>query len=256
MGSSDVTEFAGKTSGSAQTAPATIVLIDDDFEMVSMLSSYLSGEGFAVRHAPTGTAGLQIVNNEVVSLVLLDVVLSDLDGFEVLRRLRLRSRVPVIMLTMQGAVIERVRGFEGGADDYVPKPFAPVEVLARIRSLLRRSQFVTQEPLRLFTDDLVIIPTSRTVLKEGQVVCCTTSEFDVLYSLAFSAGNVVTKEELTRSALGRCSYSGDRGVDNLVHSLRKKLGPRIDGGERFKAVRSTGYVYLRSTQTVSEEGMR
>ena len=211
-----------------------------------MLSAYLSGENFEVQHAATGKAGLELAFDPETDLVLLDVVLSDMSGFTLLRELRTRSRVPVIMLTTQGAVGDRVLGLESGADDYIPKPFIPIEVLARIRSLLRRNHYASEEMFKLVLDDVVLTPKTRSVQKGGMPVPCTAAEFETLYALAKCSGTVVTKEDLTRSALNRASYPGDRGVDNLVHSLRRKLGLRDDGEDRFRAVRNVGYLYLCS----------
>ena len=230
-----------------------IVLIDDDLVMATMLSDYLLGEGVEVSHAATGAAGLELACDAGTNLVLLDITLPDQDGFTVLSQIRNRSSVPVIMLTMQGAVTDRVKGLDTGADDYVPKPFAPIEVLARIRSLLRRSQHAGESDSRLVVDDITLVPTSRTVLKGGRAVRCTAAEFDALFLLAGCPGSVVTKEDLTRTALGRRSYAGDRGVDNLVHALRKKLGSRADGNDRCVAIRNIGYVYLHSAPLLNRE---
>ena len=177
-------------------------------------------------------------------LLILDVMLPDQDGFSVLREIRQRSRIPVIMLTTRSDVADRVSGLEGGADDYIPKPFTPVELLARIRTVLRRGQPTHFGSPFLAVGDLILDEGSRTIVCRGRTLECTSAEFDVLHALVSSAGNVVPREHLTRIALGRSPYAGDRGVDNLVNSLRKKLGPYENGQERFRSARNTGYVYL------------
>jgi DNA-binding response OmpR family regulator len=223
-----------------------ILLIDDDRDMAEMLAEYLRPEGFSTHLAHTADAGLKRLQEGGLVLVILDVMLPDRDGFSVLKELRHRSRIPVIMLTTRSAVADRVSGLEGGADDYIPKPFAPVELLARIRTVLRRGQPARFGTPFLAVEDLILDDGSRTVARRGEPIECTAAEFDVLHTLASSAGQVVSRERLTRVALGRSPYVGDRGVDNLVSSLRKKLGPYENGQERFRSSRNTGYVYLHS----------
>jgi two-component system response regulator CpxR len=186
-------------------------------------------------------------------LIILHVMLPDRDGFSVLHEIRQKSRIPVIMLTTRAAVADKVIGLEGGADDYIPKPFTPIELLARIRTVLRRGQPSRFGSSFLTIDDLILDAGSRTVECNGRLIDCTAAEFDVLHALASSAGQVVTREHLTRVALGRSSAAGDRGVDNLVSALRKKLGPGTHGKECFRSIRSTGYIYLHEPQSASRE---
>jgi DNA-binding response OmpR family regulator len=153
------------------------------------------------------------------------------------------------MLTTRAAVTDKVSGLEAGADDYVPKPFTPIELLARIRSVLRRGQ-----PLRfgspfIAVDDLILDAGARTIVCHGQSIDCTAAEFDVLHTLASRAGQPVSREHLTRIALGRSPSGGDRAIDNLVSALRKKLGPAANGQDRFRSIRNTGYVYLHPSDT-------
>ena len=218
-----------------------------------MLAEYLAPEGYIAHRANTGAAGLDRAKEGGIVLIVLDVMLPDKDGFSVLREIRERSRIPIIMLTTRSALIDRVSGLEAGADDYIPKPFTPIELLARIRSVLRRGQPTRFGSPFLAIDDLILDAGSRTVVCHGDPVDCTAAEFDVLHALASSAGEAVTREHLTRIALGRSPYAGDRAIDNLVSSLRKKLGPSANGQERFRSIRGTGYVYLRQTVTFSEE---
>ena len=231
--------------GNRNVPARQILLIDDDRDMAEMLAEYLAPEGFAVHLAFTAEAGLNRVQEGGLVLVILDVMLPDRDGFSVLRELRDKSRIPVIMLTTRASIADKVNGLEAGADDYIPKPFTPIELLARIRTVLRRGQPSRFGSPFLTVDDLILDAGSRTVECHGKPVECTTAEFDVLHLLVSSAGHVVTREHLTRAALGRSPYAGDRGVDNLVSSLRKKLGPYHNGRERFRSARNNGYVYVR-----------
>lgn len=230
-----------------------ILLIDDDRDMAEMLAEYLGPEGYIVHLRYSAQSGLERAKEGGLVLIILDVMLPDQNGFSVLHEIRQQSRIPVIMLTTRAAVPDKVRALEAGADDYIPKPFTPVELLARIRSVLRRglpSRFGT--PF-LAIDDLILDAGSRTVQCDGKPVDCTSAEFDVLQALASSAGQVVTREHLTRIALGRSTYGNDRGVDNLISALRKKLGPSPNGQERFRSIRNTGYVYLLDAPSAAQE---
>ncbi len=230
-----------------------ILLIDDDRDMAEMLAEYLGPEGFSVDLAYTAKGGLNRLQKGGVVLVILDVMLPDRDGFSVLKEIRQTSRIPVIMLTTRSAVADRVSGLEGGADDYVPKPFTPIELLARIRTVLRRGQPSRFGSSFLAIDDLILDAGSRTVECKGMAIACTAAEFDVLHALASSAGKTMSREHLTRIALGRAPYAGDRGIDNLVYALRKKLGPNPKGKERIRSVRNTGYTYLLAPVPTSKE---
>ena len=238
---------------SPEVSKRHVLLIDDDQDMGEMLAEYLSSEGFAVDLAYTANAGLERAKEGGIVLIILDVMLPDRDGFSVLHEIRQRSRIPVIMLTTRAAVADKVSGLEAGADDYIPKPFTPIELLARIRTVLRRGQPSRFGSSFLAVDDLILDTGSRTVECRGKPVDCTAAEFDVLHALASSAGEVVTREHLTRIALGRSPYVGDRGVDNLVSALRKKLGPAKNGQERLRSVRNTGYVYLHHARPAPQE---
>jgi two-component system response regulator CpxR len=218
--------------------------------MAQMLAEYLGPEGFAVYAAYTAKTGLSRLQEGGLVLVILDVMLPDRDGFSVLHEIRQTSRISVIMLTTRSAVADKVSGLECGADDYIPKPFTPIELLARIRAVLRRGQPSRFGAPFLAVEDLILDAGSRTVECRGRAIECTAAEFDVLHVLVSSAGQVVPRERLTRAALGRSPYAGDRGVDNLVSSLRKKLGPFENGQERFRSARNSGYVYLNSKLSV------
>ncbi len=239
-------------SPSSELPKRQILLIDDDRDMAEMLAEYLSPEGYTVQLAYTAKAGLDRLKAGGLVLIILDVMLPDRNGLSVLHEIRQSSRIPVIMLTTRAAVADKVSGLDGGADDYVPKPFTPVELLARIRTVLRRGQPSRFGSSFLAIDDLILDAGSRTVECHGKPISCTAAEFDVLHALASSAGLVLTREHLTRIALGRSRYAGDRGVDNLVSALRKKLGPGTNGKERLRSIRNTGYVYLHHTRPTSQ----
>lgn len=238
-------------SHSDQT-PRQILLIDDDRDMAEMLAEFLSPEGFVVHLAYTARMGLERIKEGGIVLIILDVMLPDQDGFSVLRKIRQASRIPIIMLTTRASVQDKVGGLEAGADDYIPKPFTPIELLARIRTVLRRGQPSRFGASFLAIDDLILDAGSRVVECHGEQIDCTAAEFDVLHALASRAGQVVSREHLTRVALGRNPYVGDRGVDNLVSALRRKLGPDGHGQERLRSVRNKGYVYLLQAPTKSQ----
>ncbi|HTW80698.1 MAG TPA: response regulator transcription factor [Terracidiphilus sp.] len=230
-----------------------ILLIDDDRDMAEMLAEYLRPEGFVAHLAHTAESGLTRAREGGIVLIVLDVMLPDRDGFSVLHEIRQTSRIPIIMLTTRSAVHDKVSGLEGGADDYVPKPFTPEELVARIRTVLRRGQPSRFGSSFLAIDDLILDAGSRTVERNGAPVDCTAAEFDVLHALASSAGQLVTREHLSRIALGRTPYAGDRGVDNLVSALRKKLGPTRSGQDRVRSVRNAGYIYVHQSRPISKE---
>jgi two-component system response regulator CpxR len=233
-----------------------ILLIDDDEVMADMLAEYLRPDGFVVHRAYTAKAGLERAAERGIVLIILDVMLPDRDGFSVLQAIRQQSRIPVIMLTTRGSVGDKVSGLEAGADDYIPKPFTPIELLARIRTVLRRGQPKRFGCPFLTVDDLVLDAGSRTVECRGEEVACTAAEFDLLHSLLSSAGQVVTREDLTRLVFGRSTYAGDRGIDNLISALRKKLGAGSSGEDRFRSVRNTGYVFPHPRQPGAGGGER
>ncbi len=222
-----------------------VLVIDDDAELCGLVIRFLAGEGFDVRRACDGESGIERALAEEFSLIMLDVMMPDLDGFEVLRRIRERSRTPVLMLTARGDTRDRVRGLEMGADDYLPKPFDPAELVARIRAILRRASPQRTAPAALAVGDVELDGGTRTVRRCGALVDLTTVEFDLLAVLLGEAGRTVSREELVRSVLGRDFSPFDRSIDTHVCNLRRKLGPLDDGGERIKGVRGAGYLYAQ-----------
>ncbi|MDD2501521.1 MAG: response regulator transcription factor [Geobacter sp.] len=226
-----------------------ILVVDDDQDLCSLLQEYLADEGFDTEVAHTGAMGAEQAVQGGYALIVLDVMLPGLNGLEVLRRIRALSSVPVLMLTARGEEVDRIVGLELGADDYLPKPFNPRELVARIRAIQRRQAAAQKlnlpaEPI-LSVGDLMLDPGGRTVLQGQRQVALTSLEFSLLEQLLTQAGRVISREELCSLALGRQLNSFDRSIDVHVSSLRRKLGPAADGSERIKSVRGVGYIYLR-----------
>ncbi|MDX6612288.1 MAG: two-component system, OmpR family, response regulator [Blastocatellia bacterium] len=227
-----------------------ILIIDDDVALCELVTEYLEPLGFAVEAVHEGSAGAERALAGVHALVVLDVMLPGLNGFEVLKRIRAHSQVPVLMLTARGDDIDRIVGLEIGADDYLPKPFNPRELSARIRAILRRAQpdQSGSEARPLAVGDVEIESGARVVRRSGEEVDLTSVEYDLLERLLRSAGRIVTREELSKDVLGRNSSPYDRSIDMHISNLRKKLGAQLDQGERIKTVRGVGYIYAYSDQ--------
>ncbi len=229
-----------------------ILVVDDDVELCALVTEYLEPEGFRVDSAHDGLEGTERALTDDYALIVLDVMLPGINGFEALRRIRAHSRTPVLMLTARGADVDRIVGLEIGADDYLPKSFNPRELVARIHAILRRTRekpetnaTVSGETINL--GDVSLNVGSRTVRRGGELVDLTSTEFDVLTALLTRAGHVVSREELSQAALGRPLAPLDRSIDMHVSSLRRKLGTEVNGNERIKTVRGTGYIYARAT---------
>jgi DNA-binding response OmpR family regulator len=221
-----------------------VLLVDDDAELCQLVTRYLAREGFEITWAPGGEAGVErALSSEDFSLIMLDVMMPDTDGFDVLRRIRQHRRTPVLMLTARGDTHDRIRGLELGADDYLPKPFDPAELVARIRAILRRSAPLRPASAALAIGDIELDGGARTVRRSGTPVDLTTVEFDLLVALMGAAGSTVSRENLVSEVLGRDFSPFDRSIDTHVCNLRRKLGPLEDGGERIKGVRGAGYLY-------------
>lgn len=229
-----------------------ILVIDDDVPLTELLDECLRAEGFEVVAAHDGEGGVARALAGGYALIVLDVMLPRMSGFEVLMRIRPQSPVPVLMLTARGDPVDRVTGLQMGADDYLPKPFNERELVARIQAILRRTKLAPIVPAVdsasvLEVADLRLDPHSREVRVKGQLVDLTTVEFDVLRVLLASAGETVPREDLVRHALGRPFSVFDRSLDNHVSSLRRKLGPDAANAERIKTIRGAGYMYACTT---------
>jgi two-component system response regulator CpxR len=221
-----------------------ILVIDDDKDLTEMLQEYLGQEGFKVEIARNSEDGLGRATTEHFDLIILDVMLPEINGFEVLRRLRLQSQCPVVMLTARGQEVDRIVGLEVGADDYLGKPFSARELLARMNAVMRRSQSASLKKQDVVAiGDIVLDSSARSVLRRGEAVDLTSLEFEVLKILVSAAGKIVSREDLFEKVLQRKYSVFDRSIDNHVSSLRKKLGPKIGQVERIKSVRNAGYVY-------------
>lgn len=221
---------------------STILLADDDKELSSLLKEYFESEGFAVRLAHDGSTALDEARKPGLDLVVLDVMMPEMSGMDVLKELRKESRLPVIMLTARGDDMDRILGLELGADDYVPKPCNPRELLARIRAVMRRGQGMADHGL-ITSDDLELNPGNRTLTKSGAPIELTSTEFSILLSLLQHRGEVVSKRDLYVSALGREPVPHDRSVDMHVSNLRRKLGSDPRGDNRIETIRGIGYQY-------------
>ncbi len=222
-----------------------ILVIDDDAELCSLVTEYLAPEGFEVEAQHDGNRGLERALTGEFVLIVLDVMLPGLNGLDVLRRLRKTSKNPVLLLTARGEDVDRIVGLEIGADDYLPKPFNPRELVARIRAVLRRTGDPTAArlPDALQVGDIELDPATRTVLRAGEAVEFTSVEFSLLHVLLQDAGRVVTRERLVDAVLGRKFSPFDRSIDMHVSKVRKKLGDSDTGGEHIKTVRGVGYIF-------------
>lgn len=225
-----------------------VLLVDDDTELCAMQTEYLSAEGFEVQAVHDGEAGAIEALSGKYAIVVLDVMMPRLGGVEALRRIRAQSRVPVIMLTARGDDIDRVLGLELGADDYVPKPCTPRELVARIRAILRRAgegepgHDAAAGPVTV--GPLCVRPEQRRAEWAGQLLDLTSTEFNLLEVLARQAGSPVSKQELSEAGLGRPLTRYDRSIDVHVSNLRHKLGLLADGRSPIQTVRGIGYQYI------------
>ncbi len=226
-------------------ATDTILLVDDDIELSRMLAEYLAGEGFEVLHAPDGAKALEHLRQREFSLVILDVMMPGMGGFELLQRMRqMSSRVPVIMLTARGDEVDRIVGLELGVDDYLPKPFNPRELMARIRAVLRRvgGREAGDGDAPLTVGQLSLDPSSFDVRVDGTAVRLTSVEFRLLQRLVGGVGVVQSRDSLSEHVLGRRLQAYDRSIDTHVSNIRRKLGCGQPGVPEIRSQRGEGYV--------------
>ncbi len=235
-----------------------ILVVDDDVELCSLVGEYLEPEGFKVEFVYDGERGLERALSGEHLLIVLDVMLPGMNGLDVLRRLRNTSRIPVLLLTARGEDVDRIVGLEIGADDYLPKPFNPRELVARIRAILRRTQEEKADERRVpeivRVGDVELDPATRTVRQKGKPVELTSVEFNLLQVLLREAGRVVTREFLVDAVLSRKFSPFDRSIDMHVSKIRKKLGDADGGIDRIKTVRGVGYIFTLPREQVRSTG--
>ena len=227
-----------------------LLMIEDDARLAAMVGEYLTQSGYAVTHTGDGEAGLEALRRDPFDLVVLDLMLPGIDGLEVCRRIRAlpdgSARVPVLMLTAKGDPMDRIIGLELGADDYLPKPFEPRELLARIRAVLRRQQPGEAPEHRLLRfGALEIDRDARTVTVGGQPAELTSYQFDLLVTLAERAGRVLTRDQIMEAVRGRELEAFDRSIDVHMGRIRAAIEQDVKTPRRILPVRGVGYVFAR-----------
>jgi len=223
----------------------TILIVDDDTRLSAMLADYLSGNGYAVHRAATGEAGLAEIGRLSPDAVVLDVMLPGIDGFETCRRIRAASDVPVLMLTAKGEETDRIVGLELGADDYLPKPFSPRELVARLKAILRRRGTPARSDGLMRFGRLEIDAGSRSVRVDGAEKTMTSHQFDLLAALAGNAGRVLSREQLMDLVRGAELDAFDRSIDVHISRIRSAIETDAKRPRRIITVRGAGYVFAR-----------
>ena len=220
-----------------------VLLVEDDDELRKLLARYLTNQGFTVREAANGRDGLALAMGQDCDVVVLDIMLPDISGLEVLRELRASTHIPVALLTARGDETDRIVGFEVGADDYIPKPCNPRELVARLQALLRRIAWDQKADVSATREygDLRVEPDQRRIFQQDAALELTSTEYEILNVLLAHAGSVVRKTDLMQWALGRRLEAFDRTLDMHISNLRRKLGN--DDPPRIETVRGLGYSY-------------
>lgn len=220
-----------------------ILLVDDDMELCEMLDEFLTAEGFKVTQAHDGVTGVEKALGGNIDAVVLDIMMPGQSGLETLRQIRQHSLLPVLMLTAKGDDVDRIVGLELGADDYIPKPCNPRELVARLRAVLRRSAPSKQGEL-IQIGRLILRPAERLAEWDSEALPLTSTEFNLLEVLVRNVGHVVDKNELSEQALGHPLARYDRSVDVHISNVRRKLGTLDDGRSPIQTVRGVGYQYI------------
>ena len=220
-----------------------VFVIDDDERLNALLTRYMDRFGFSVHSATDPRAGLRMLKNDPPDIVILDVMLPEMDGFAVCRKVRETSRVPIIMLTARGEVTDRILGLELGADDYLGKPFEPRELVARVQAVLRRGASPGNDE-RLRAGDLDVDASMRSASLAGRDLGVTTAEFELLALLVRNRGRVLSRERILDGTRGIDWESYDRSVDVLISRLRQKLGDDAKHPSFIRTVRGAGYVFI------------
>ena len=246
-------QIVSSANGVTPRTNPSLLIVDDDRDLCHLVAQYLEPEGFTLFAVHTGNDGIKSALGGHYQLIVLDVMLPDKKGFDVLREIRNSVRTPVLMLTAKGDEFDRVLGLELGADDYLPKPFSPRELVARISAILRRSEWrsestTTTRPPVVRSADIELDLAARSVLKQGKPLKLTSAEFDLLRAFFEAPGQVLTRESLVESVLERKFSPFDRSIDLHISNLRRKLGPQTDGTERIRSVRGIGYLYAWPVQ--------
>src|SRR6202451_3627145 len=227
-----------------------LLIVDDDVELCSLLREFLERESFMVECVNEGHAALEAAQQGGFDLIVLDVMLPGLDGFEILKRLRTASRVPVLMLTARGEDVDRIIGLELGADDYLPKPFNPRELVARVRAILRRYEPRASSSARMEVNGVALDPATRQVTVDGTAVDLTTFEFDILELLMRAAGRVLSRDDLMENLYNRKATAFDRSIDMHISHLRRTMETTRPF---IKTIRSIGYQFLRAPNDEAHE---
>jgi len=222
----------------------TILIIDDDAEMTSLLSEFLTDHKYSVQVYHNPLEALEFLQKNSVDLVLLDIMMPEMDGLNVLRKIREHSEVPVMMLTAKGDVSDKVVGLELGADDYLPKPFEPQELIARVQSILRRVKFSNSMVDVVEFDSLIVDKVKEEVVLDGEVVHLSTSEFEALTLFIDNNNEVLDREFLVENLRGIQWQTFDRSVDVLVSRLRNKLGETPNKTRFLKTIHGVGYKFV------------
>ncbi|RVP96270.1 response regulator [Sinorhizobium meliloti] len=222
-----------------------VLIVDDDTRLSAMLSDYLSGNGYTVDTAATATAGIAELGRRNPDVVILDVMLPDFDGFETCRRIRAVSDVPILMLTAKGEETDRIVGLELGADDYLPKPFNPRELLARMKAILRRRNGSAVVARSLRFGRLEIDPGSRSVRIDDRECTLTSYQFDLLVALAENPGRTLSREQLMDAVKGEELDAFDRSIDVHISRIRAAIESDPKHPKRIITVRGAGYVFAR-----------
>lgn len=225
--------------------PAKILIIDDDVELVTLLVDYFTLEGFEASPAHTGTEGLEILEHKQFDLIILDVMMPGISGVQTLQRIREKWRTPVLMLTARGDPVDRILGLELGADDYVPKPCSPRELVARIRAILRRSAGGENSRGPVQLGELVIDMAQRRATYKDKPIPLTGTELPLLEMLARSAGEPVAKADIYPRILGRPMGRYDRAIDVHISAIRHKLAQEGVSDIAIESVRGVGYQLVR-----------
>ncbi|PKG39216.1 response regulator [Psychromonas sp. Urea-02u-13] len=229
-----------------------LLLIDDDKELVSLLAEFLSLENFNIDTAPDGESGLQKALATEYDLILLDVMMPRMNGFEMLKLLRQKSDTPVLILTAKGDEIDKVLGLEMGADDYLAKPFSERELLARIRAILRRTQYKNSDtPSKITHLDIELFPTQHQAICQDFTIELTGTELLLLEKFLAHPGELFSKAELSEEVLGKKLQPFDRSIDMHLSNIRRKLPTRADGQTRVKNFRGRGYMWLEGDLNLS-----